>query len=188
MVMADLLKFPDIRTLAWKSTKAQKWDTKIKRTGSGRVRTMTTWQYPQYTITTEFAVLSPEEHKRLMGFYASVKGGTIPFLWLDPEDHEEKGVRLGTGAQSEWQAVRLYGDFREPVAHIENLKLYANGTQVNAVSDKGVIRLLQVLGYLRPLLLLLITLTIGKLCSVVIIRTRPFLKTYLSLSRLNWLQ
>lgn len=139
--MADLLKFPDIRTLAWKSTKAQKWDAKIKRTGSGRVRTMTTWQYPQYTITTEFAVLSPEEHKRLMGFYASVKGGTVPFLWLDPEDHEEKGVRLGTGAQSEWQAVRLYGDFREPVAHIENLKLYANGTQVNAVSDKGVIRL-----------------------------------------------
>ena len=35
----------------------------------------------------------------------------------------------------------MYGDFREPVAHIENLKLYANGTQVNAVSDKGVIRL-----------------------------------------------
>ena len=40
--MADLLKFPDIRTLAWKSTKVQKLDTKIKRTGSGRVRTMTT--------------------------------------------------------------------------------------------------------------------------------------------------
>ena len=139
--MADLIKFPDINTLAWKSTKAQNWDTKTKRTGSGRVRTMTTWQYPQYTITTEFAILSPEEHKRLMGFYASVKGGTIPFLWLDPEDYEEKGIRLGTGAENEWQAVRLYGDFREPVAHIEKLKLYANGSPVNAVSDKGVIRL-----------------------------------------------
>ena len=131
--MADLIKFPDIKSLAWKSTKAQKWDTKIKRTGSGRVRTMTTWQYPQYTITTEFAILTPEEHKQIMGFYAKVKGGTVPFLWLDPEDFEEKGVRLGTGAQSEWQAVRLYGDFREPVAHIENLKLYANGTPINAV-------------------------------------------------------
>lgn len=139
--MADLLKFPDIKTLAWKSTKAQKWDAKIKRTGSGRVRTMTTWQYPQYTITTEFAILNPEEHKRLMGFYASVKGGTVPFLWLDPEDYQENGIRLGTGAQNEWQAVRLYGDFREPVAHIENLKLYANGSPVSAVSDKGVIRL-----------------------------------------------
>ena len=141
--MADLIKFPDIKSLAWKSTKAQKWDTKIKRTGSGRVRTMTTWQYPQYTITTEFAILTPEEHKQIMGFYAKVKGGTAPFLWLDPEDFEEKGVRLGTGAQSEWQAVRLYGDFREPVAYIENLKLYANGTPINAVSDKGVIRLAQ---------------------------------------------
>ena len=52
---------------------------------------MTTWQYPQYTITTEFAVLSPEEHKRLMGLLCICKGGTVPFLWLDPEDHEEKG-------------------------------------------------------------------------------------------------
>lgn len=139
--MADLLKFPDIRTFAWKSTKAQKWDTKIKRTGSGRVRTMTTWQYPQYTITTEFAILSPEEHKRLMGFYASVKGGTVPFLWLDPEDYEEKGVRLGTGAQSEWQAVRKFGDYIEPVAYVENVKLYADGQEVRCTTDKGVIRL-----------------------------------------------
>lgn len=143
VVMAELVKFPRIISLAWKSTKAQKWDTKIKTAGSGKVRTMTTWKYPQYTITTEFAVLTSEEYKELMGFYSKTKGGTIPFLWLDPEDNEEKGVRLGTGAEGQWQAVRRFGDFIEPVYHVENVKLYANGAPLRAVSDKGVIKLAQ---------------------------------------------
>ena len=76
--MADLLKFPKIISLGWKSQKIQKWDTKIKTTGSGKVRTMTTWKYPQYTISTDFEVLKPAEYKELMGFYSKTKGGTIP--------------------------------------------------------------------------------------------------------------
>ena len=48
--MAEIMKFPTIISLAWKSTKAQKWDTKTKTSGSGKVRTMTNWKYPQYTI------------------------------------------------------------------------------------------------------------------------------------------
>lgn len=141
--MANLVKFPRIISLAWKSEKSQKWDTKIKTSGSGKVRTMSTWRYPQYTITTEFKILRPDEYKELMGFYSKTKGGTIPFLWLDPEDYEEKGVRIGTGAQGEWQAVRKFGDFLEPVYHIENVKAYANGKEIRVVSDKGVIRLAQ---------------------------------------------
>ena len=139
--MADYKKFPNITSLGWKSYKAQKWETKVKTSGSGKVRTMTTWNYPQYTITTEFEVLTPEQYKELMGFYSQVKGGTIPFLWLDPEDNTEKGIRLGVGSDGSWQAVRKFGDYLEPVYHVENLKLYANGSPIRAVSDKGVIRL-----------------------------------------------
>lgn len=139
--MADYKKFPNITSLGWKSSKAQKWDTKVKTSGSGKVRTMTTWNYPQYTITTEFEVLTPEQYKELMGFYSQVKGGTIPFLWLDPEDNTEKGIRLGVGSDGSWQAVRKFGDYLEPVYYVENLKLYANGSPIRAVSDKGVIRL-----------------------------------------------
>ena len=141
--MAELLKFPKIISLGWKSQKIQKWDTKIKTTGSGKVRTMTTWKYPQYTISTDFEVLKPAEYKELMGFYSKTKGGTIPFLWLDPEDNQEKGIQLGTGSEGSWQAVRKFGDFLEPVYHVEDLKLYANGTPIRAVSDKGVIKLAQ---------------------------------------------
>ena len=139
--MAAYKKFPEIISLAWKSTKAQKWDTKIKKSGSGKIRTMTNWKYPQYTITTEFSVLTVDEYKALMGFYSQTKGGTIPFLWHDPEDDKEKGITLGKGNQTEWQAVRKFGDFLEPVAHIEDVTLYADGKPVRCVSDKGVIRL-----------------------------------------------
>lgn len=139
--MAEYLKFPSIISLAWKSQKAQKWDTKTKTSGSGKVRTMTNWKYPQYTISTEFEVLTPAQYKELMGFYSKTKGGTVPFLWLDPEDNQEKGIKLGTGSMGSWQAVRKFGDFLEPVYHVENLTLYADGSPIRAVSDKGVIKL-----------------------------------------------
>lgn len=139
--MAEIMKFPTIISLAWKSQKVQKWDTKTKTSGSGKVRTMTNWKYPQYTISTEFEVLTPAQYKELMGFYSKTKGGTVPFLWLDPEDNAETGIQLGTGSMGSWQAVRKFGDFLEPVYHIENLKLYANGSPIRAVSDKGVIKL-----------------------------------------------
>lgn len=62
-------------------------------------------------------------------------------MWLDPEDNAETGIQLGTGSMGSWQAVRKFGDFLEPVYHVENLKLYANGSPIRAVSDKGVIKL-----------------------------------------------
>ena len=98
--MAELKKFPNINTFAWDSSKMQHWDVKTKRSGSGRLRTMTTQQLPQYTISASFAVLNQEQYETMMGFYATVKGGLTPFLWLDPEDHTQKGIRLGTGAEN----------------------------------------------------------------------------------------
>ena len=139
--MAELKKFPNINTFAWDSSKMQHWDVKTKRSGSGRLRTMTTQQLPQYTISASFAVLNQEQYETMMGFYATVKGGLTPFLWLDPEDHTQKGIRLGTGAENEWQAVRKFGDYIEPVAYVENVKLYADGQEVRCTTDKGVIRL-----------------------------------------------
>lgn len=139
--MSDLKKFPAIRSLAWKSTKEQKWNTVVKTAGSGRIRTMTTWQYPQYIISTQFAYLSPAQYREIMGFFSLVKGGTEPFLWLDPEDNEEINIPLGLGRDGEWQAVRRMGSYIEPVAYVEDLILYADGVRVDgAVSDKGVIR------------------------------------------------
>lgn len=135
-----LQKFPNIKSLAWKSTKAQKWNTVVKKSGSGKVRTMTTWQLPQWTITAQFAYLTTDQYKEIMGFFASVKGGHEPFLWLDPEDHEEKGIKLGTGAEQSWQCVRKWGSYVEPVYDVENVKVYADGAPISVVVDKGLIK------------------------------------------------
>lgn len=134
--------FPtDINSLAWKSTKAQKWNTARKTAGSGKVRTMTTWQLPQWTITATFVKMTIEEYKRIMGFFATVKGGYEPFLWLDPEDNHEKGIVLGNGSQGQWQALKTWGTYREPTEHIDEVKVYADGKPIDVVVDRGLIKL-----------------------------------------------
>lgn len=138
--MDELKKFPNIKSLAWKSTKEQKWNTVVKTAGSGRIRTMTTWQYPQYIISTQFAYLTTKQYKELMGFFSTIKGGQEPFLWLDPEDYEEINIPLGVGSDGAWQAVRRMGDYVEPVVYVEDIVLYADGVRLdNAFQDKGVI-------------------------------------------------
>ena len=139
--MTKLKIFPPIMSLAWKSTKGQKWNTVYKTSGSGKGRSMTTWQLPQWIITTSFAHLTEEQYKQVMGFFATVKGGHEPFLWLDPEDNKEKGVKLGTGATREWQAIRIWGDYVEPMHHIKDVKLYVNGVEHPCEVDDGLIRL-----------------------------------------------
>lgn len=126
--------------MAWKSTKTQKWDTITKQSGSGAVRTLTTWQYPEWTISVTFNRLTPDDYKTLMGFFATVKGGALPFLWLDPEDNHEKGVLLGRGSMGKWPAVRKFGDFLEPAPYVDNVTLYADGKPLkNAFFNDGYI-------------------------------------------------
>ena len=139
--MEQLKIFPQITSLAWKSTKMQKWNAVTKTAGSGKARTMTTWQLPQWTITTSFAHLTEDQYKQVMGFFATVKGGFEPFLWLDPEDNKEIGIKLGTGATREWQALRRWGDYLEPINHITDVKLYVNGEERPCEVDDGKIRL-----------------------------------------------
>ena len=115
--METLKIFPQITSLAWKSTKMQKWNTVTKTAGSGKARTMTTWQLPQWTINTSFAHLT------------------------DEQDNHEKGIKLGTGATREWQALRRWGDYLEPINHITDVKLYVNGQERPCEVDNGKIRL-----------------------------------------------
>lgn len=130
-------KFPDIKTFAWKSTKTQKWNTKVQRSGSGRVRTMTTWKYPQWEITAQFAYLTTEQYKTIMGFVASIKGGNEPFLWYDPEDNTEKGVQLSREDDGGYIPVRKIGEYIEPVEYVEDLKVYVNGKETKAEFHNG---------------------------------------------------
>lgn len=65
---------------------------------------------------------------------ALVKGAFEPFLWLDPEDHAAKGVRLTAASPGKYQAVMTMGDYIEPVEYIENVSVYVNGTKQKAAA------------------------------------------------------
>lgn len=122
-----LKKFPNIRRFAWESTKTEKWNTTIQRTASGRLRTMTNQLYPAWTIEASYNVITDEEARQLLGFVASLKGSSEPFLWLDPEDYEEKGQQLAQIDGVSYQAVMRQGDHLEPVEYIEDVKVYIDG-------------------------------------------------------------
>jgi hypothetical protein len=121
-------KFPaELNTLDWNSTKTIKWDTEVQTAGSGKVRTMTNLLLPNWTISTKFKSLTNDQYRTLFGFVALVKGAFEPFLWLDPEDHEERKIQLPTVTTGTYQAVMKMGDYVEPVEYIEDVTVYVDG-------------------------------------------------------------
>ena len=97
--------------------------------GSGKTRSMTNQLYPQWIISAKLLHLTREEANELMGFVALLKGNYEPFLWLDPEDYEEKGVQLPMVTPGVYQAVMRIGGYTEPVDYIENVTVYIDGTK-----------------------------------------------------------
>lgn len=140
-----LKKFPlELDSFAWSSHKKMQWHTSIQTLGSGKIRTMTTQLYPTWIIETKFNRLRPEEYKKLFGFVAMVKGAYEPFLWPDPTDNYEQNATLAEVAPATYQATMRMGEYVEPVAYIDHVKVYANGQQISeggyTVSD-GIITL-----------------------------------------------
>ena len=138
-----LKKLPDLRRFAWESTKSQKWETTSQRSASGRMRTLTNQLYPNWTITASYNCLTDAEARQLHGFAASVKGGFEPFLWLDPEDYQEKGRPLAALDGTRYQATMKLGEHVEPVEYIENVAVYVDGIRQNPSSysiDAGVVK------------------------------------------------
>lgn len=97
--------------------------------GSGKARSMTNQLYPQWIISAKLLHLTREEANELMGFVALLKGNYEPFLWLDPEDFEEKGVQLPMVSPGVYQAVMRIGGYTEPVDYIENVTVYIDGVK-----------------------------------------------------------
>ena len=122
-------KFPKLKKFSFTSTKKQKWNTRIQMSGSGKARSMTNQLYPQWIISAKLLHLTREEANELMGFAALLKGNYEPFLWLDPEDYEEKGVQLPMISPGVYQAVMRIGGYAEPVDYIENVTVYIDGAK-----------------------------------------------------------
>lgn len=134
-------KFPNIRSFAWNSTKAQKWDTAVQKSASGKVRTLTNQLYPEWTITASLPMITDAEANELHGFVALLKGSYEPFLWLDPEDYQAKGQQL-VPTNGYYQCVMAMGSYAEPAEYVEDLRVFINGEEADVGTytvDRGAI-------------------------------------------------
>lgn len=124
--------FPTDLKLDYDSTKAQSWTVTVKTHGSGSVRSQTNQLYPTWTVKTKVNYLTDAEARTLQGFIALTKGGTEPFFWLDPEDHEETGTTLPMVSSGLYQLVMTQGSYVEPVDYADNITVYVDGTKQSA--------------------------------------------------------
>lgn len=120
-------KFPNIRDFAWNSSFAEKWNTTVQKSASGRVRTLTNQLYPAWTITASYPALTDAQADELLGFVALVKGRYEPFWWLDPDHSKAKGVQLVEIADSKYQCIACVGGHVEPVEYVEDITVYVGG-------------------------------------------------------------
>ena len=129
-------------TMAWNSTKTQKWNTKIQKSASGRRKTLSRWPYPEWVLDCSYTCLDPEQVEYVAGFFARMRGEAGTFLWKDPDDYRQTGVQIGIGdgATVGFQLVRNYGGFVEPVLDIVpgTLTVYVDGAEVEfTLQDNG---------------------------------------------------
>ena len=121
--------WPVMTGIDMKSSKSQKWNTVIEKSGSGKKRSNTNQLLPLWTIEVKYAVLSDADYKTIMGFVALLKGAHEPFFWLDPEDYQETGIQLPMLSSGKYQCVMKFGGYVEAVEYVDHLKVYVDGVQ-----------------------------------------------------------
>lgn len=136
-----------ILPVKWGSKKNPVWETVVKKSGSGKRRTMTNQSYPLWEIEVDLVGLNEDQREEITAFLYSVKGQLEPFLWWDYEDHQETKILLGIGQGSvtDWQLVRRYKTvYTEPVTDLvaNTLSVYINNVLVTNYSllSNGLIR------------------------------------------------
>ena len=121
--MSDYI-FPTLRGLTYPIYKTPHWNTIQNKTITGQKRFLQLYTYPYYTFKLQFSYLSDEDNDSddihsLMSFYNKVGGAGQDFLFADPlfEDNTAtaQAFAVGDGTSTEYQLIRHYGDFAEPV-------------------------------------------------------------------------
>lgn len=124
--------WPVMFGIAVRSSKSQKWNTAVEKSGSGRMRSNTYQLLPTWSISIKYAWLTDESYRTIMGFVALLKGAHKPFFWLDPEDYQETGIQLPRNANGSYQCVMKIGNYVEAVEYVDQLQVYVDGTLMSA--------------------------------------------------------
>ncbi len=128
--------FPTVTGYVWPPTLAPVWNSQLQKTQTGRVVAATYQQYPLYKFTLQFAVLATSDYQNLLAFFNQQQGNVIPFLFdagPGQDTVSAQAIGTGNGSTTQFQLLRSYGGFAEPVAASSGSPTaYVNGTAATA--------------------------------------------------------
>lgn len=119
-------------------TRRPEWSTTSKTSVSGREFPTANWSYPRYFYKLSYEFLrqgqgmglSHTELADLAGFFNARQGSFDSFLFTDPNDNSVtvQVIGNGTGALLQFQLVRTFGGFVEPVFDVNGpAQIFVNG-------------------------------------------------------------
>ena len=118
--------FPTFKGLQWDVVKMPTWSTIIQRSASGRELRAALFSFPLWEFHLSFSWLPDRgagvtDLKNLMGFFNQRNGSFDTFLYKDPTDNNISAQALGAGdgSTTQFQLVRTYGGFAEPIYNPE---------------------------------------------------------------------
>ena len=141
--------FPALRGLTWSRYKTPSFSTKIQTAVSGKETRGANWSYPRWTFKLTYSFLKDDytvngDLQQIAGFFLARRGSFDDFLYLDPEDNFVANQRIGTGdgSSTQFQLVRLFGGFVEPVWGVNGTPSIRLGDQSETrftVSNTGLV-------------------------------------------------
>lgn len=113
--------FPTLSGLEWPVTRTPVFDTVVQTSVSGKETRLAFQTTPRWKWEVSFSILRADsvnvEFQNLVGFFNSRQGMFDSFLYTDANDNtvSAQNIAIGTGALSNFQLVRTFGAFLEPV-------------------------------------------------------------------------
>jgi uncharacterized protein (TIGR02217 family) len=137
--------FPAMAGLAWDNTRTPLFNTLVHRAASGREMRMALQAYPLWRFVLKFEVLRSAvafaELQTLGGFFLARQGQFDSFLYSDPTDNTitDQSIGVGDGVTTQFQLVRQWGSFVEPVMNVNTLtNLKVNGAAQTSPTNYSV--------------------------------------------------
>lgn len=134
------LVFPSFPGLTYPVYRIPTWNTRVKKTASGREFRSRMQLYPivQYRLKYSFLrdTAALQHLQQLEGFFNQVGGDFDSFLFEDPDDRSVAGEQfgIGDGVRTAWQLTRARGGFIEPVYDLNGTpEIYLDGVRKYAV-------------------------------------------------------
>lgn len=141
--------FPSLPGLAMGIRRKPIWRTGVQSTISGKETRIAYMSYPLYAWTVDIGVMRSygafAELAQMIGFVNSLQGMASPFLFTDPEDNTvtAQGFGTGDGSTKNFQLVRSYGGYSEPVQQpntISQVTVAGTPTSAYTLGSNGVIQ------------------------------------------------